>query len=278
MTHGLQHRWARLVFLCAGAWCVASPGDAASPDATTRRPAGSDVSRRAMLILKTECFACHNVEKKKGGLLLTSRETVLKGNDEGAVVVPGKPDSSRLLKALSAGADPHMPPKKQLTEAQVKVMRDWIKGGVAWDARALADNDADAPPVTLAALPASYQPVLALAVSPDGHRLAFGRGGSVLVHDAWQTNFPVLAQWEAHRDAVQALAWSPDGRWLASGGFRRLALWDTGSFKLERAWTNGLAGRVTAIKFAPDGKTLALADGVIGQSGYLRLLEIGERR
>jgi len=27
----------------------------------------------------------------------------------------------------------------------------------------------------------------------------------------------VLALLQAHRDAIQALAWSPDGRWLASG-------------------------------------------------------------
>src|SRR5436190_5271487 len=114
---------------------------------------------------------------------------------------------------------------------------------------------------------------MALAVSPDGKRLAVGRGGSVVVHDASQTNFPVLAQIEAHRAAVQALAWSPDAHWLASGAFRRLALWDAESLKLEREWTNGLAGCVTAIEFAPDGKTLALADSVVGQSGYLRLID-----
>src|SRR5207249_6930443 len=93
---------------------------------------------------------------------------------------------------------------------------DWIKGGLVWDAKALAEDEANPAPVELAALPASYQPVLAIALSPDGKRLAVGRGGTVVVHDASQTNFPVLAQLEAHRDAVQAMAWSPDGRWLAS--------------------------------------------------------------
>jgi len=228
--------------------------------------------------LKAECFACHNEEKKKGGLVLTSREALLKGNDEGAVVVSGKPDSSRLAKALLRDADPHMPPKKQLTDTQIKAIRDWIKGGLVWDAKALADDEVNVAPVKLAALPPTYQPVMALALSSDGKKLAVGRGSSVIVHDASQTNFPVVAQLEAHRDAVQALAWSPDGRWLASGAFRRLVLWDAESFKPEDPWTNGLTGRITAIRFSPDGSKLALADGVTGQSGYLRLIDTAENK
>jgi len=46
------------------------------------------------------------------------------------------------------------------------------------------------------------------------------------------TNFPVVAEVEASRDAVQSLAWSPDGRWLASGSFRRVALWSAATLKL----------------------------------------------
>src|SRR5881396_849929 len=274
----LKRCWSSLaVLLCVGGLCIAARCIAAAPRVEARQPSGI-VSRKAMEVLKAECFACHNEEKKKGRLVLTSREALLKGNDDGVVVVPGKPDSSRLARALLADADPHMPPKKQLTDAQIKVLRDWIKGGLVWDAKALTDDGANVAPVELAALPASYQPVMALALSPDGKRLAVGRGGSVVVHDASQTNFPVLALLKAHRDALQALAWSPDGRWLASGAFRRLVLWDTESFKLEREWTNGLAGRVTGIDFAPDGRTLALADGVTGQSGYLRLIDTTESR
>ena len=62
--------------------------------------------------------------------MLTTRERLLEGGDNGAVVVPGKPDSSRLAKALVPNADPHMPPRKQLTEAQIKTIRAWIKSGL----------------------------------------------------------------------------------------------------------------------------------------------------
>src|SRR5207245_1024403 len=101
----------------------------------------------------------------------------------------------------------------------------------------------------LANLPASYRPIFALALSYDAKKVALGRGGSICVHDASQTNYPVLAEWTAHRDAVQTLAWSSNGRWLASGAFRRIALWNGESFAFEHEWTNGLIGRITAIRF-----------------------------
>ena len=231
-----------------------------------------------MEVLKAECFGCHNEEKKKGGLILTSRELLLKGNKDGPVVTSGKPDESRLIKALDADADPHMPPKKQLTVRQMTDLRKWIQGGMVWDAKALADNESRVVPVKLATLPPSYQPVMALTLSPNGKRLAVGRGGAIVVHDASQTNFPIIAQFQAHRDAVQAMAWSPDGHWLASGAFQRLVLWDADSFKPEREWTNGVTGRITALKFLPNGTKLALADGAPGQNGYLRLLDTTENK
>jgi WD40 repeat protein len=237
--------------------------DAVSGDAT---------SSAAMRLLKAECFACHNQEKKKGGLVLTSRERLLEGGDSGLVVVPGKLEESSLARVLLKDADPHMPPKRQLTDAQIKVVREWIRDGFIWNQAALEEEEA-VKPIRLGALPQSFRPVLALALSPGGGKLAVGRGGMVVIHDTVQTNLPVLAEFEAHQDAVQSLAWSADGRWLASGGFRRLVLWSGASFKPERVWTNGLAGRVTSIRFSGDGQLL-LADSVGGQGGFVRLLSL----
>ena len=246
--------------------------------AAGRRPSAAALNtREAMDLLRAECIACHSNEKKKGGLVLASREALLKGGDNGAVVMPGKPDSSPLLKALAREADPHMPPKKQLTDEQIRIIRHWIKNGVGWDAAALAEEE-NVGPVQVADLPVTYQPVLALALSTDGEKLAVGRGGSIIIHDASRTNFPVLMKVAAHHDAVQALAWSEDGRWLASGGFRRLMLWNGRSFKLEQQWTNGLVGRLTAIEFSSNGHKLIVADGVAGRSGFLRLIDLSTTR
>jgi hypothetical protein len=57
----------------------------------------------ALRVLRDECIGCHKPGKAKGGLLLTTREKMLLGGDEGAVVEPGKPDQSPLVTLLAAG-------------------------------------------------------------------------------------------------------------------------------------------------------------------------------
>ncbi|HEV3303237.1 MAG TPA: M56 family metallopeptidase [Planctomycetaceae bacterium] len=57
---------------------------------------------------------------------------------------------------------------------------------------------------------------------------------------------------------VYAVAWSPDGKWIATGsGDKRLRLWDARTLR-ERA-SVGLPGTVQSVVFAPDGKHLAAA-------------------
>ncbi|MBL9212030.1 MAG: DUF1549 domain-containing protein [Opitutaceae bacterium] len=232
------------------------------------------LAREAMLLLKAECFSCHNEKKKKGGLVLTSRESLLKGSDAGPVVEAGRHDTSLLARVLRPDADPHMPPERQLSEPQMQLLQDWIRGGLPWDEAALLEDDTR--PVALAPLPASYRPVLALALSPDASRLAVGRGGTIVIHDTSVSDFPVLRQADAHRDAVLALAWSADGSQLASGGFRRVVWWDAGSLEPRREWTEGLIGKVTALQFSPDASRLVLADGATGRSGVVRVIGLPE--
>jgi hypothetical protein len=50
----------------------------------------------------------------------------LKGGEDGAVIVPGKPEKSLLIDALVSGADPHMPPKKQLAPEEIARLRAWV--------------------------------------------------------------------------------------------------------------------------------------------------------
>ena len=83
-------------------------------------------SGKVQPLLDVQCTKCHGVLEQKGGLQLDTVEALLQGGDEGQVVVPGKPEESRLYTQLAAGADPHMPPKKQLTDAEREVVREWI--------------------------------------------------------------------------------------------------------------------------------------------------------
>src|SRR6266850_5328038 len=83
-------------------------------------------SSKVQPIFDANCVKCHGLMQQKNGLELDSLETVMRGGDDGAVVVPGKPEKSRLYQYLASDSDPHMPPKKQLTDDQRKAVRDWI--------------------------------------------------------------------------------------------------------------------------------------------------------
>ena len=85
--------------------------------------------RDVLPILKANtCLACHGSSLKIKELNLTTFEDVRKGSESGAVVVPGKPDESRLFQMVHEGK---MPPggKIRLGDADLAVIRNWIEGG-----------------------------------------------------------------------------------------------------------------------------------------------------
>src|SRR5688500_1326565 len=81
---------------------------------------------KVQALFDVQCVKCHGPLEQKSGLELDTPEAVLKGGDEGKVIVPGRPEESRLYQYLAAGADPHMPPKKQLSEAEIRLVGEWI--------------------------------------------------------------------------------------------------------------------------------------------------------
>ena len=82
-----------------------------------------------MPIFKTSCLSCHKPDKKKGKLDLSTYADLRKGGKQGDPVKPGDPDKSLLVQMIS-GKEPDMPEKgDKLTDAQVKVISDWIKQG-----------------------------------------------------------------------------------------------------------------------------------------------------
>src|SRR5262245_55122880 len=70
-------------------------------------------------LLSTHCWKCHGTETTKGGLRLDSAANLRKGGESGPVVVPGKPDESRLIQAVRRAGELKMPPDARLTDRQV---------------------------------------------------------------------------------------------------------------------------------------------------------------
>src|SRR5256714_1016898 len=79
-------------------------------------------------ILKEHCFDCHGEgDKLRGGLDLRLRRLMLKGGDDGPVIVPGRPEKSLLFKMVHEG---EMPKRgKKLTPQEVGLIRGWIADG-----------------------------------------------------------------------------------------------------------------------------------------------------
>jgi cytochrome c553 len=84
-------------------------------------------------VLANNCYKCHSTkaEKVKGGLLLDSREAVLKGGDSGPALVPGNPEKSLLIKAVTyTDPDLQMPPKgDKLSDQQIADLTAWVRMG-----------------------------------------------------------------------------------------------------------------------------------------------------
>ena len=84
-------------------------------------------------VLESSCYLCHSTSSKRvqGGLLLDSREGMLKGGTSGqSAIIPGDPANSPLIKAIRySDAKLQMPPGGQLSAEQIKDFETWVKMG-----------------------------------------------------------------------------------------------------------------------------------------------------
>ncbi|HEY9401867.1 MAG TPA: hypothetical protein VIQ24_04200, partial [Pyrinomonadaceae bacterium] len=58
-------------------------------------------------------------------------------------------------------------------------------------------------------------------------------------------------------NAIFSVAFSPDGRWVASGTYHEVKLWDAETGLVRRKLSEESMGITYRVTFSPDGKTLA---------------------
>ncbi len=105
---------------------------AASPPSLPTPESADFFEAKIRPLLLDRCIECHGAKKQESGLRLDAREHVLKGNDEGPVVLLKKPERSRLLLAVRGEGDIKMPPNGKLTADEVAALTEWIKLGLPW--------------------------------------------------------------------------------------------------------------------------------------------------
>ena len=230
-------------------------------------------------ILIKKCQLCHSGSVQEGKLDMGAYESLTKGGKRGSPIVPGKSIDSLLVKLAGKTQKPLMPPKGEepLTPEELALIKLWIDQGAK-----APTTRRERPKVVLTALPPSVHPVRALALSADKSALAASRANQVHIYDAGSGTFirslidPALTTPDkkplhaAHLSIVESLAYSPNGKLLASGSFQEAILWDAQTGMLVKRLP-GFADRVVALAFSPDGKLLATGGGAPTQDGEIKI-------
>jgi WD40 repeat protein len=267
------------------------------PTVDLKRSAPVEYGAEVEPIFKNKCFVCHTGNVTEGKFDMSTYEKVMKGGGKrGAkVVVPGKAGDSYLFLACSRKVKPIMPPKTEdpLSPEELTVVKLWI------------DEGAKAPTTTrtrekvvVNLPPALVKPVRAVAVAPDGKTVAASRGNQVNVFELKtepaekneKKKADVKKDWvferslvdlelktpdgkpakAAHISLVESMAFSPDGKTLATGSFQELTIWDFEAGK-PRTRITGFADKVTCVAYSADGKFLAAGGGAPTEDGEVKV-------
>jgi WD40 repeat protein len=205
-------------------------------------------------LVEANCSKCHNADKKKADLDLTSYQGALKGSGSGAVLVSGNLDGSKLWKAITHAEEPNMPPNRpRLDDKDLDLFKKWILGGLleTVNGKAIA---ATAPGVDLT--------LKADAVGkPDGPPPMPGELPAVpVVHTT-------------HLNAITGLASSPWAPLIAVAGQKQILLFNAESRDLLGILPFS-EGQPADVKFSRSGQLLLANGGRGARSGRVILWDV----
>lgn len=124
-------------------------------------------------LFEARCYSCHGPNKMKGKLRLDKPEFILKGGEDGKVIIPGKSDESDLLDRLllPLSDEDHMPPKEktQLTKNEIDVLHWWVANGADFNKKFKELPQTDAIKPVLVALESGSSTAQTLAEIPDAN-------------------------------------------------------------------------------------------------------------
>ena len=88
---------------------------------------------RVQPIFQQNCYRCHAGLNHRGGLRMDTQAALIHGGHDGAVLVPGHPEQSLLVKLIRHEGPPNdpmpMPPKDKLSDADIATIEHWVRAG-----------------------------------------------------------------------------------------------------------------------------------------------------
>lgn len=209
-------------------------------------------------LFQRSCLNCHNPDKTKGGLDLSTYGGAMKGGSGGKIAEPGDA-TSKILAVCMQTVEPKMPPEgDKLGADQIELLKGWIDGGLLENKNSSAKKPSK--PKFETALKSDP------AAKPDGPP-------PMPEHLLLE---PVVTT--ARASAVHALAASPWAPLLAVTGQHQILLHDSGTLELVGILPFP-GGDPLSLAFTPDGRHLIAGGGVPGKSGVTVTYEVrsGER-
>lgn len=266
----------------AGAFSVQSALADPIAIAEVKHEGDVDFEKEILPIFRRNCLACHSATEAESDLVLETPQTILKGGSEGPSVVAGKSAESLLLMLASKGKEPHMPPPdndvkaKPLTPEELGLIKLWVDQGAKGDVKSASSM------ITWQPLPPGVNPIYAVAITADGQYAAASRANQIFLYhvpskrELGRLTDPSLLEKGIYKqpgvadlDLIQSLKFSPDGQWLASGGYRTVKLWKkpAGGKKLDLA---ALEGPARSIATSADGKFAAIGE----ETGKVKVFDL----
>lgn len=225
---------------------------------TIASAADVDYERQIAPLLKTYCAGCHNDTDREGDLSLLSLNTLRAGTPDGAVVIPAKPEESKLFKVISGSAEPKMPPKDepQLKPEQIALIREWIAQGAKGESKPSELMSRLVAP-KLAKDPSASTKISSVS-SAGENRIAIGKFASVEVKDK---SGQLLWSFDQLPGKVNQLRPTPDGKSLVvatgvAGVAGEILLLDLESGQVQQRF-QGHADAVYCASASADGKWIA---------------------
>lgn len=197
-------------------------------------------------IFEQSCLNCHNPDKTKGGLDLSSYTNTLKGGSGGKIVEPNDTGSSLLTSVMRTG-ELKMPPEGDaISPAQIATIKAWIEGGL------LENKNSSARAAKKPAFQAG--PGSVAGKKPDGPP-------PMPQHLLLE---PVVTV--TRGSAIHAMAASPWAPLLAISSLRQVILVHSDTLELV-----GIIpfpeGEPVSLTFTPDARYLIIGGGIAGKSG-----------